>query len=56
MPKPHNKILSADEFEQRIGIEFTNKALLARALTHRSHSKEHMERLIPAIKKKNQRS
>jgi len=45
MPKPHNKILSADEFEQRIGIEFTNKALLARALTHRSHSKEHMERL-----------
>jgi len=45
MPKLHKQLLSADEFEKRIGIVFANQSLLVRALTHRSYSTEHMERL-----------
>ena len=38
-------LLSAEELEKRIGYEFKNKALLKRALTHRSFAVEHNERL-----------
>jgi len=34
-----------DRFEARLGYTFTDKALLSQALTHRSYSKDHNERL-----------
>ena len=38
-------LLPAEELEARIGYQFKNKALLKRALTHRSFAAEHNERL-----------
>lgn len=38
-------LLPAEELEARIGYQFKNKALLKRALTHRSFGAEHNERL-----------
>ena len=38
-------LLPAEELESRIGYQFKNKALLKRALTHRSFASEHNERL-----------
>ena len=34
-------LLPAEELEARIGYQFKNKALLKRALTHRSFAAEH---------------
>lgn len=38
-------LLPPEELEERIGYQFQNKALLRRALTHRSFGAEHNERL-----------
>ena len=38
-------VLDASELEKRIGYVFQNKAILRRALTHRSFSADHNERL-----------
>jgi len=46
MLKRHkNSLLPYEEFKRRIDTQFTDEKLLLRALTHCSHSSEHMERL-----------
>ncbi len=47
---PYDHVEAIDELEQRLGYKFTDVALLARALTHRSYANE-----VEAVEDNNQR-